>query len=56
MDGLRVVPAANLREALVAALGPDDRRAPRAVGPGRAEGSGEASGEGEIVRGVTVDA
>ena len=52
VDGLRIVAAANLREALVAALGPDDRRPPKAVGPGRAEGSGEL----EIVRGVTVDA
>ena len=56
VDGLRVVPAANLREALVAALGPDDRRPPRAVGPGRREGAGEGSGELETVRRVTADA
>lgn len=52
VEGLRLVTAANLREALVAALGADDRRPPRAVGPGREEGSGEL----ESVPRVTVDA
>ena len=56
VDGLRVVPAANLREALVAALGPDDRRPPRAVGPDRREGADEGSTELETVRRVTADA
>jgi DNA repair protein RadA/Sms len=60
VDGLRVVPAANLREALSSALGPDDRRPPRAVGPGRGEGSGQGFNEGsselEAVRRVTADA
>jgi len=56
VDGLRVAPAANLREALLTALGPEDRRPPRAVGPGRGERSGEGAGELETVRRVTADA
>jgi DNA repair protein RadA/Sms len=56
VDGLRILPAANLRAALIAALGPDDRRPPRAVGPGRGEGSAAGSGELETVRRVTADA
>lgn len=56
VDGIRVVAAANLRDALGAGLGPDDRRPPRAVGPGRLERSGDAPGELETVRRVTADA
>jgi DNA repair protein RadA/Sms len=52
VEGLELVPAANLRDALVAALGRDDRRPPRAVGPGRG-----AAREGlESVQRVTADA
>ena len=52
VEGLRLVTAANLREALVEALGQGDRRPPRAVGPGRDEGSREV----QSVRRVTADA
>jgi DNA repair protein RadA/Sms len=56
IDGLRVVAAASLRDALAAALGPTERRPPRAVGPGRGDGRDEPSSEREGPAPVTSDA
>jgi DNA repair protein RadA/Sms len=56
IEGLRVVPASNLWEALLAALGPAERRPPRAVGPGRDEASGEPPDERGIAARVTAEA
>ena len=56
IDGLRLVPASNLRDALLAALGQVERRPPRAVGPGSRTASREGSDELETAPPATADA